>query len=326
MSYCSLFCFKKVKLTEKQPNISKVFIAFLLVSAFIWLLINLSKEYTTTAIYTVSYGKLPQDKILQQNPIKKIDLLLKGNGFKLLSAKFSDRKLQLSTQNLLQKSATNYYILPNAQQREIQKQLASGLKLQQVLQDTIRLQLGTLESKKVPLISDINIQYSLGFNLAEKISISPDSVVISGAKEVLNTITKLSLEKLELANVSKNITKELAIQLPTEAGKVKISSPKARVKIIVDKFTEGEFEVPVLVTHKSEKINVTIFPKKVKVRFKIGLKNFNKVSESSFEVTCNYQQTKENGLSYLIPKVTSQPKVVSSVRIIPEKIDFLIHK
>ena len=50
------------------------------------------------------------------------------------------------------------------------------------------------------------------------------------------------------------------------------------------------------------------------------------VSESSFLVECDFEVSEKNNLTYLIPKIISQPDFIKSVKIIPKEIDFLIQK
>lgn len=311
---------------KKQTNISKVFIVFLVASTFIWLLINLSKEYETTLRYEVVYEKLAQNKVLQENPLKEIDLLVKANGFKLLAANFSSRKLSLLANKLRKKKGNNYYFLTKNQQINIQKQLKSGIKLQRILKDTVYLRLGSLKSKKIPVFADLDIQYQLGYDIAEEIKISPDSILISGPELQLNKINSIKTSQLKLEDVSKNIKQTLEVLLPVDMSTVKIDTNQVEVTVVVDKFTEGNFEVPVKIKNLPEGVKLNTFPKNVKVFYKIGLNNFNKVTANSFEIICDYKKSKSNELSYLLPKLKSKPKLVSSVRIVPEKIDFLIHK
>lgn len=311
---------------EKQKNIPKSFIGFLIVSFLIWMLINLSKQSVTTVSYEIEYYGLSQDKILQENPVDEIKLLVKGTGYKLFATNFSDKKIKLSVNKLRKKSVNDFYFLTENQKNSIQKQLISGLLLEDVLQDTIYLKLGSLQSKKVPVLPNLAVKYKLGYDVAEKVLIIPDSILISGPELQLKEINAIQLPELTLQNVSKNVTEKLPITLPVSLNKVKMSHNNVLVKIMVDKFTEGEFEVPVSVKNISAKQKLNIFPKKVKVVFKIGLNDFDKVTADSFEVVCDFDETVKNGHQYLIPKLKNKPNYVSSVRIVPNKIDFLIYK
>lgn len=311
---------------KKLNNIPKSFIGFLIASFLIWMLINLSKPSSTIVNYTVSFVEMPQDKMLQEDPIKEVSLLVKGSGFKLLSAGLSNRNINVSAKNVQKKSANNFFLVTDNQRVEIQKQLVSGLSLQGVLQDTIFLKLGSLKSKKVPVVPSLDIAYKLGYNKSEDVKIIPDSVLISGPELQLKKVNSLQMAKLILREVSEDVTKKMPLVMSKEVDKVKMSFNEVELQIKVDKFTEGEFEIPVVVKNISSNKKINIFPKRVKVVFKVGLKDFNKITADSFKIVCNYEQVKENELTYLIPELEAKPSKVSSVRIIPSRIDFLIYK
>jgi hypothetical protein len=285
------------------------------------LLINLSKEYTTQINFDLVYTNLPIKKTIIKTPIKNIPLLVKGSGFNLISTSLSSNSIVLDLEKINKKRNTEYYFLTKKLHSEIQEQLKSGIKLTEIQTDTIPLKIGTLSSKKVPLKADLNITFQLGHDLSKPITIKPDSILISGEESLLKKIPFLKLEKVNLNNISENSKIKIAILKPDN---IKTNITTAEIDIAVDKFTEGEIEVPVLVKNAPKGLN--IYPKKVKVIYKIGLKNFNKINENSFKIECDYNQDKNGEVSYLIPKFKKSPDIITLIRIVPEKIDFLIHK
>ncbi len=310
---------------KRDFNIPKTFFGFLLISFLFWLLINLSKEYEVEVNYKVKYSNLLQDKILQEEPVKEIKLLVKGTGFKLFADKFSGKKIELFADKLIKKSKNNYCILLKNQHKNIQKQLKSGLELKEIKQDTIFLKLGSLETKKVPVISEIDIKYKLGYNIVGNVEVKPDSISISGPELQLQKINNIKLEKLILEDISTNISEKLPIVLPKGVDKIKTSNSFVEVKINVGKFTEKEFEVPVIVKNiRGVKLN--IFPRKVKVFFKVQLSDFNKITKDSFDVFCDFNEVKGIEQKYLTLKLEPKSKYIFSYKIVPNKVDFLIHK
>ena len=85
-------------------------------------------------------------------------------------------------------------------------------------------------------------------------------------------------------------------------------------------------EVPFEIDNLPEDIKIDAYPKVVKLSFKVGLSNFNKINENSFSVRCDYAFSKQNNLAYLIPKLDIKSDLVRDVKIIPGRIDFLIQK
>ncbi|CAM1360215.1 conserved hypothetical protein [Tenacibaculum sediminilitoris] len=304
-------------------NIPKTFFGFLTASIFFWLLINLSKEYDTTIEYDIEYEKLPQQKILLEAPINKLALKLKSSGYNLLVASFNHTPIQLDLNKAFKKRDHNYYFLSKNISSDIKEQLKSGIELIEIQKDTIPIKIGTLSSKKVPLKPNLNISFQLGYDFSKPITISPDSVLISGDEDSIKKTEFLNLKNITLENLSKNTKVTTPILFPENID-LKSNYSFAEINIEVDKFTEGEIEVPVFVKNAPKGIN--IFPKKVKVIFKVGLQNFNEVTPDSFKVECDYSQTENKETSYLTPKVKNFPKTVTLVRVVPNKIDFLIYE
>jgi hypothetical protein len=66
--------------------------------------------------------------------------------------------------------------------------------------------------------------------------------------------------------------------------------------------------------------------KTVEVVFIVGLSDFNKMNINSFRVECDFETSEKNNLGYLLPKIVMKPDLVKSIRVLPNKIDFLIQK
>ncbi len=307
----------------KALNIPKTFLGFLAASLFFWLLMNLSKVYTSEVNFAIKYHNLDQDKLIQNEPQNNLSLQIKGSGFKLLGVNFSSTPLLISLKSLHKKSTNNYYLLTKNILPELQKQLKYGVSLLSASQDSIILNISDLKSKKVPIKPNLNITYEKGYGLEGAIKIAPDSIVISGAENDLKKVNEIETELLEINNLSENFSKKLIIKTP---DKLKTKYKAATIKIAIDKFTEGKVDIPINIKNLPRRQNINIYPKKVTITYKVGLNNFSKVDENSFRVLCDYEHSKENNLSYLVPTLDIKSKYVSSVRIIPNKIDFLIHK
>lgn len=292
----------------------------------IWLLITFSKEYTTIITYPVNYKNIAQDKLLQESPIKEIDISIKASGFKILRAKLKSEIINLDASSLQRKKNSKFYFLPKNQIIKIKRQLLSGVELLEIIQDTIYLNLGILSSKKVALKPNLDINYHIGYDLLDEIIVIPDSIIISGPKSKIENINYLNLNKLTLKDVKANFNKEIAIVKPETLNNLKLNKTKANISGKVDKFTEGKMQIPYITKNLPEKVKLTMLTENVEVVFVVALSNFAKVSENSFKVECDFLMSKKNNLGYLIPKVTSKPNFVKSVKITPSKIDFLIQK
>ena len=309
---------------KTSRKISKTFISFLVASFLIWLLITFSKEYTTVITYAVIYKNIPQNKLLQEAPVNKIDITVKASGFKILRSNFKNKKIQLEASDLQRKEHSKFYFLTKNQVKKIQQQLLFGVELKEIEQDTIYLNLGLLTSKKVALKPNLDINYHIGYDLLNEIKISPDSIVISGPEAQVEKTNYLDLSELKLDDVKSDFSEEVTILKLN--NNFKISDLKAVISGSVDKFTEGKLQVSFTTKNLPKDINLTILSEKVEIVFVVALSNFSKISEASFKVECDYLISEKNNLGYLIPKVILAPDFIKSIKIIPKKIDFLIQK
>ena len=129
-----------------------------------------------------------------------------------------------------------------------------------------------------------------------------------------------------LNEVYSNIKEVLKIKIP----KIKnISMENSSVTIIgeVDKFTEGRFTFPVTIINKPEGVKISPFPKEIEVIYQAGLSNFSKIKKSNITVVFDYMQYENDSLvRYLSPVVEQKSDLISSLKINPSKIEFLIQK
>ena len=71
---------------------------------------------------------------------------------------------------------------------------------------------------------------------------------------------------------------------------------------------------------------ISTYPKEVKVVYQVALKDYNKITENSFVIQCDYRETMDNNLEYLVPKIIEKPNILFDVKIVPNKIEYLVKK
>ena len=315
-------------MNKKKPSnkIPKTFLVSLLFAMLFWSLIKLSSEYKTVVSFPVEYTNIPQNKLIQNSPLKAIDIQVKASGFKLVALNFSSKTIRLDANKLHRKNQKEYYFLIKNQKLEIQNQITNNYVVDFIVQDTIYLELGILTSKMVPVIGDVDLEYKLGYHLVEQLQFTPDSILISGPESQLNKISSINLKKLNLKNVSTNINEEVAVLEMLAFQKIRFSTKKVQVSGTIDKFTEGTIQLPFEIINQPDSVSVTTFPRTLSLVYQVGLSNFNNVNANSFKIVCDYQNSIDNNLNYLIPKVISKPNFITSIKLNPTKIEFLIQK
>jgi len=148
-------------------------------------------------------------------------------------------------------------------------------------------------------------------------------VSISGPEGVLDSITEIKTKALKISDIFKSFEKKVPLVVPEN---LTVKPTEIIIKAKVDKFTQGSFILPVEVINVPRSVLITTYPKEVEVVYTVPFSDYNMIVPESFKVICDYKEAQQHDLEYLLPKLTDKPNMVSSVRIVPNKIDYLIKK
>ncbi|MBK5208717.1 MAG: hypothetical protein JJE44_04335 [Flavobacteriaceae bacterium] len=314
-----------IKSLKKNKKI-RVFLFFLILSSIIWLLIELSKSYITPVVFNVEYTDLPSGKLVQKKPISEIKVAIKAPGFTLIKYKIKKHKILLNLKNI-SKTKSIYYILPNKQISLLNSQFSNGVEIVSVLKDTIFIELGASVSKKVPINPNIEIQYKAGYNLVEELKILPDSVIISGSKKYIDSVTELRTKPIRLDHVFNDIELTVDLKSPYKMSQIKMSASKVKISGKVDKFTEGTFKIPVNIINVPEGVKVTTFPKEIEVIYQTGLSYFSKITKNDISIVFDYKEyEKDTLITFLTPIIVKKIDYIYALKINPPQLEFLIEK
>lgn len=310
--------------TLKNNRKLRVFLLFLLLSIIFWSLIKLSKDYIADVEFELKYTDIPNNKLIQNEPDQKVKLTLKTIGFKLLGYQFKNKVLNYTLTEIERKSGSMYFSETNSNINFLQAQLSVESTVLNIEPDTLFFDLGVKKSKKVEVVSKIDFQFKNGFNFISPYSLHPGEVTISGPEKVIDTINVVLTAPMVLENISESFEKSVKLVIPDQA--VVLSEEQITIKGQVDKITDGSFMLPFKVINLPKNYIISTYPKEVKVVYQVALSDFNKIPENSFRIQCDYRHSQINDLDYLIPKIVEKPEIISNVKIIPNKIEFLIKK
>lgn len=312
--------------TEVRQNQKKlrVFLVFLLLATLFWSLIKLSKEYIAEVEFELSYSDIPKNKLIQNDPEKKVKLTLKTVGFKLLNYSFKKRILDYSLTEIERKSGSMYFSETSKNTNFLQAQLSAETIVLNVEPDTLFFDLGVKKSKKVPIVSRVEFGFKTGFNFVGNYEVDPSEITISGPGKVIDTINEVLTSPTQFKDISESFEYEVQLEAPNQV--TVLEKDFIVVKGEVDKITDGSYNLPFKIINLPRNVIISTYPKEVKVVYQVALKDYSKIPENAFRVQVDYKQTMDNNLDYLIPELVEKPEIVTNVKIVPNKIEFLIKK
>ena len=301
-----------------------VFGLFFLLSFCFWALTKLSKSYSETISFELVYKNVPEEHHVNLDSTKKVNVTVNAYGFNLLRYSFYKPKLEIDFKtDVILKNKTYIW---NAQQNtpKIGSKFRNSVDIISIHPDTLRFPYQSLEVKKVPVITDVSIEFASGYDMSSKIKVIPDSIKIIGSKKMISKIDYVTTEKLELKNINSNIERSLDIEMDEALKSLKLSTKSVTLKGHVEKFTEGTFNVPVTIINLPSGTNINYFPKTIPVAYNVSLNNYKLVKSSDFKIECDYRNIENTGKTFLIPQLTKVPETVKSARLKQKKVEFIV--
>lgn len=321
--------FSKIKSNFSKSVKSKrlnLFGIFLLLSFSILVVTKLSETYVETIPFTLTYKNLPETNVITLDSIPKLNVTVSTHGFNLLSYYFYKKTYELDFENSTYIKDKAYVWLAEKGTYNLKKQLGNTVNIVSVKPDTLRLPFGIMSTKKVPVILDSKMDFVSGYDTLEDVRLIPDSVKVIGAEEELSKIDYVKTKPLIIDQVKSNVETTIELDFESNSKRLKLSENKVAVKAVVEKFTEGNFEIPVTIINLPKEVEINYFPKHIKVSYYLSLKDYKDIKPSDFNIECNFDDIKTTGDSYFKPRLIVNSKKVKSSKMKQNKVEYIIVK
>ncbi|MDO9255369.1 MAG: CdaR family protein [Bacteroidales bacterium] len=303
-----------------------VFLVCLVISILMWLFIELMKDYTDEIKYNVSFINAPRDLILTHSGDSVISVGMNAQGFELLAAKYAHklRGLTIDLSTLKIRPTADGYIayLPSSR---IVDQLGTQIRFEKqityIKPDTLFFRFSKIFVKQVPVKLDLDYSLNGQYDITDSITYRPQFVSVSSIKSIIDTLSFIKTQKLQLSQLDSSVTIKVALKKGYRASLLKFSTDSVTVKFKVEKVTEAGYTVPVSVSGNGE--NVKIFPDKVEIVCRIPLSVYPHITASDFSAEVEFQPAslKEKKLKVTLIKI---PKKVRVLKISPAEVEYII--
>jgi len=312
-----------IKLTQIERKRFLVFVTCLLLAIAGWLFLALNNKYIYTAKTVLVYKSFPQKRAFHPLQSDTVDLQVEGTGWQLIFA-----RLRINPQSIavsLEKLNSRNYILLSEQLYNINLQLESAQKIVSLRPDTLYFDFSKRTVKKVPVKLISSFSFANQYGISNAIEINPDYVTVSGPQKELEKITHWNTDTLILHHLQNTTSTRVAMKQNSQKN-VNIFPASVEVKVPIDEFTEKTLEVPLKIINNKEYYNVKLYPKKVKITFLVALSNYTQVDEDFVDVAVDLDEWKLLNHSQLAVKLLRFPDYCKVVKIVPNKVDFIIEK
>lgn len=310
---------------------ASVFVVCLMLSTFFWLMSKFTYQYTYEIKVPLIYQNFPEGVVLINQPDTSLRVSIKASGFGLLWYRYFVAKnpyiINVSDYTGRKNpSGREYKINSSVLVGDILDQTRIPGNLVYVYPEEIILRFDASTTRQIPVVADLQYTLARQYFEYDTLLIDPPVVSVSGLHESVAKIRAISTVPVRLENISESVDIRVPLQMPEGVGRIELKPAEVRLFLPVEKFTEAEVEVPVVVTDAPEHLQIKFFPARVKILFLVALRDYRTVNPDQFVASVSYKEISGAQLRRLGVTVSQHPPHVRIQRIIPEEVEYILMK
>ena len=296
-----------------------VYLVFLLLAISTSIVGKLTSVYDKDILFKLIPVNQPDDKFIFNQSHDSVLLKIRGYGFNLVKYYFNTPELNISVKKLKETKNT---FLWNQQDNFIQTKFDfdSSVELLTISEDSIYFFFDQYISVKKAIKLNLDINYDEGYENFKEPNIKPDSILVTGPKDLVFDLKYIETDSIEFNNINSDILSRISLKNP-DLKNMSLSSNKIEYTLEVDKYTEEIIKVPVNVLSNNN-IRFNYYPKELSIRYIISINDYIKLNPMDFRVDCKYDETKST--NFLIPEITKKPFFVKNTRLSKSQIQLII--
>lgn len=302
-----------------------IFLFFFALSAVFWLLQTLNETFETEVVVPLKLNNVPSNLIITSDLPDELHVTVQDKGSILMKYLYGQplTPVTVDYKNYDFGGMAGRVQVQEAEvRRAIAAQLFSSTRIQSIKPDTLEFFYNRGLKKKVPVLISGVIEPAKQYYLRHVVA-KPDSVVVFAPSSILDTLQAAYTQNFYQAGLVES--KNLQIPVRPIRG-AKFIPDVLDVQIDVDIYTEKTVEVPIVGVNFPADKDLRTFPSKVKVTFKVGSKSYKSITADDFVLVISYEELISNESSKIPLHLKSIPEGVSSVRIHPSEVDYLLEQ
>ena len=294
-----------------------IFIASVIFAVILWGSISLSDIFYTNVDVKLTLTNLPSGYTTGSPLPEKIQLRVKGQGWRLVSINVGpETEFRVSVggdSGIHNLNLYNYL--------ESNRWLLSDVEIINILPDSIRFFVERINSKKLPVISGLELEFKPGYGLASDIIFKPDSVVVTGPFSLVRTMNEIKTVDKSLSPLDSRT--ETEVDLPRMNGFV-YNVNLIEVILDIQRIVDKQFDnIEVNVLDIPPRKEVVLLPNKIGFNVRGGIEILGKLKPDQFRAFIRYQSLVQDTTGSVIP-ILELPKNVTIQFVKPDRLRYVI--
>jgi hypothetical protein len=313
--------FEKVLRQLPSKDRFKFFFLFVLLSFIFWFSTKLSNTYQIEQSFSIHWKNIPKGIVIN-NDSSELGLSITASGIEILWYRLFKKKINL----ILNKKvfiAKEAFISIDNERFNIQQQLFDNTILNQISTPTIKIAYVRLGVKKVKIFSEPILKFRAGYLSDSPLTIYPDSLLVRGSQEVLDTLTGVKTVFFIMEDVFESFQKVIVLENLTN---LQYDIQEVNIKQEISRYSEKEFILPIEIINIPKSVRVKLFPPTANLKVTMPLALLNGFNVKDFMLVVDYELILKNELTHLPTQLLKQPSQVKKVIWEPKTVNYLIRK
>ena len=288
-------------------------------SIIVWISVTLSDQFFTSLNLPVKVVNNPNGYTYGNVNPENVTVRLKADGWQLLN-------LNLSSGNEFLVSADNdsgLILVDPFNEVSENNWLGSGVSIIDINPKTITFDVEKLSFKKLKVEPLTNISFSDGFGLATPIHIYPDSIFVSGPKDILASTAYLRTKTVSVSSLDRKVKIITNVDIPAGFDALQ---KQVELTFDVQKIVDKAFEnIKVNIIDVPKDRSIVLIPNTISVNLRGGVNLLGKISSDQISADVHYGNIVLDTLGYVTPEIKF-PQHTELLFTKPDELKYIIKK
>lgn len=292
----------------------KVVLLSVLGAATFWFFNALNKNYDARITYPLNFSFDRDSVIVVQKLADEVKIDVSSGGWNLLRKTFwfNATPLEINLDN-----PTDIRYLTRSSLIPIISDQLDGLKLNYVVTDTLFINIEEKITKKLKVqVDSLRLPLEDGFRLTTPIKTTPDTVVVTGPKSIMNIMNLYIWTEFTSTSIDNDFDDEVSLVLPNKRL-VSAAPDEVTVKFDVERFVDGEISITPESLNFPVDSSAYLADSLIILKYVIPRSKSKDVLVSDFNVTADFAMLNA-GDSTITPMLTLSPEHAIEITMEPE--------
>lgn len=293
----------------------------LIFGSIVWVSVNLGNQFQVSIDVPIRIENLRADQAIAIPLPKKVQCTIQGTGWQLLNTIISPTLRYTIDFKQLSKKDTLFTF----KELNDHANLSSEINIIGAAPETILVRFDLKTKKTVPIHPIVNASFRDGFDIVGKVKTNPDSIVLTGARSLLNTITSWRTNSIALNDINApvTITSTLSDSLSFEISR---SQSTVSVSFDVQPIAEKTISnILIEIVQVAENKRIVLIPPNISLIVRSGVNVIAPLSEKDFSAFIDYKSILLDTSGMISPTIVG-PENVKIVQVDPDKIQYVMRK